>query len=136
MGAGRPGLTMSQVEVTKLQRAGTGLKQAGKVAIQTRDIVAQAETGDCSVLYLRSGEKLLVQEGLDQIERQKHASETQHEIVKLFKRRMRICKGQSMPVDEAFGAVWQETSAELKLDHEEQAKLFQELLDWTKRWLK
>ena len=126
----------SQVEVTQLQWAGQNLKRLGSVVVDANDIVARAETDSYSVLYLRSGEKLLVQEPLDEIERLALLTETQRQVMKRFKREIRECKASGMSIDQAFAALWEEISSKVKLSEGEQADLYQELLDWTKRWLK
>jgi len=127
---------MSQVEVTRLQWAGKNLKVLGPIVIQPDEIVAQAETDSHTVLYLRSGEKLLVQEPLEEIERLTLLTETQRQVLKRFKREMRDCKASGVPVSQAFAGLWEEISTEVKLSEGEQAELYRELLEWTKRWLK
>jgi hypothetical protein len=127
---------MSQVELTQLQWAGQNLKRIGPVTVETAEIVASAETDHYSVLYLRAGDKVLVKEGLDEIERLSQMKEAHREVVKRFKREIRECKAMGMSVDEAFAALWEELSTELRFDEGEQSRLYQELLDWTKRWLK
>ena len=127
---------MSQVELTQLQWAGQNLRKAGPFTIQTEEVVAQAETGHYCVLYLRSGEKVMVRESLAEIERLSVLSQTQRDIEKRFKREMRQCKTMGVPVDEAFSALWEDVSSGVKLPEAEQAELYQHLLDWTKRWLK
>jgi hypothetical protein len=127
---------MSQVEVTQLRWAGANLRRVGHVTVETEEIVAQLETDRYAVLYLRSGEKMLVQEALEEIERLSALTQTQREVIKRFKREMRECKAIGMSVDQAFAALWEEISTRVKLSESEQADLYQELLDWTKRWLK
>src|SRR4051812_28997709 len=120
---------MSHVELTQLQWAGRNLKRVGSVTIETQDIVARAQTDRYSVLYVSSGEKILVHETLEEIERLSLFNQTQKEVVKRFKRDMRECKATGMPVDQAFAAVWEEAAIHVKLPESEQAALYQELLD-------
>ena len=127
---------MSQVELTQLRWAGKNLKQVGTVIVQSDDIVARLESKHHSVLYLGSGEKILVQESLDEIDRLTAVPQTQRELLKRFKRDIRECKAMGMSVDQAFAALWEEISTRAKLSEEEQGALYQELLEWTKRWLK
>lgn len=122
--------------MTELRWAGKNLRRVGPFPLDTDEVLARAETDSYSVLYLRSGEKLLVQEGLQEIERLAHFNETQREVVKRFKREMRECKSMGMSVEQAFAGLWEEIATRVKLSEGEQATLYQELLDWTKRWLK
>ena len=112
---------MSQVELTQLQWAGKNLKKLGTIAVRTEEIVARAETSRYSVLYLRSGEKLLVQEALEEIEQRSQLSETHRELVKRFKRDMRECKAMGMSVNEAFAALWEPIAVELRCGEDEQS---------------
>ena len=127
---------MSEVELTQLEWAGHNLRRLGTRSFETAEIVARADTNHYSVLYLRSGEKVLVRETLAEIERMSMVSATQRDAIKRFKRQMRECKGSGMPVDQAFAVLWEELGTQLKLDEQEQASLYRTLLDWTKRWLK
>ena len=127
---------MSQVEVTQIQRAGASLRRVGPVTIDTDQIVARMELEQYAVLYLRSGEKLLVKEPLEEIERLRALTQTQRDVMKRFKREIRECKAIGMSVENAFAALWEEISIRARLSEGEQAELFQQLLAWTKRWLK
>ncbi len=125
-----------RLEMTQLHWAGQNLRRAGPVVIDAEQIVARAETDHYSVLYLRSGDKVLVRESLEEIERLELLTDTQREVLKRFKRDIRECKAMGMSVDQSFAALWEEISAEAQLPDEQLGKLYRELLDWTKRWLK
>ena len=56
---------MSRLELTQLHWAGLNLRQVGPVVVESDDIIARASTNRHSVLYLRSGEKVLVLESLE-----------------------------------------------------------------------
>lgn len=127
---------MSQIKVTKVRREGDCAVEMDRLSLDTEEVVARAATDRYSVLYLRSGEKLFVKEALEEIERMSLFTETQREIVKRFKREIRECKAVGMSVDQAFAGLWEEVAAEAALSESDQAQLYQELLDWTKRWLK
>jgi hypothetical protein len=125
-----------RLEMTQLQWAGKNLRRTGSICIDVDEIVARAETDHYSVLYLRSGEKVLVRESLAEIERLQHLTDTQREVLKRFKREMRECKAIGMSIDQSFAALWEEIATEVDLSVDDLPKLYRELLDWTKRWLK
>src|SRR5690349_6088640 len=126
----------SRLEMTRLQWAGKNLRRTGPVQIDLQDVVARVQSDHYSVLYLRSGEKILVRESLEEIERLRHLTETQREVLKRFKRDIRECKAMGMSVENSFAALWEEVATQVQLPEEELSKLYKELLDWTKRWLK
>src|ERR1041385_7097879 len=64
----RPQNSMAQVELTQLLWAGENLRGAGKTMVEMEDVVARAETDRYSVLYLRSGRKLFIEERLEEID--------------------------------------------------------------------
>ena len=80
---------MSQLELTQARGPGSQARHGDRLAIETDQIVARAETGRCSVLYLGSGEKVFVQEGLAEIERRIRCARTRAKVAKRFKREMR-----------------------------------------------
>ena len=127
---------MSQVELTQLQWAGSNLRRIGTITVETADIVARADLDRYSVLYLRSGQKVFVKEPVQEIERMAALTEAQRETIKRFKRDIRECKAMGISVDQAFAGLWEEIASRGEGSEAEQARLYQELLEWTKRWLK
>jgi hypothetical protein len=125
-----------RLELTQLCWAGKNLRRVGPILIETEQIVAQAETAHYSVLYLRCGNKVLVREGLGEINRLQHLTDTARTVLKRFKRDIRECKTMGMSIDQSFAALWEEIATEVELPEQELRQLYNELLDWTKRWLK
>jgi len=106
------------------------------VLVELDQVAAQAQTERYAVLYLRSGEKLLVEESLAEIQDAARFTELQRELRKRFKREIRDHKNAGISIDQAFAALWEEISAEVTLPESELARLYEDLLTWTKRWLK
>ena len=127
---------MGVLQLIQLERAGHNLRRLGPITIDPEAIVARAETDLYSVLYLRSGQKLIVQETLDEIDEAGLTAQRRRELTKRFKRELRECKAMRVPVDQAFAALWDDLSGRAALPEPELRGLYQELLDWTKRWLK
>lgn len=127
---------MCRVELTRLEWVGEDRRCASRVSVDLESVAAQAQTADCSVLYLRSGEKLFVQETLEEIERLRSLKQVHAELSKRCKREIRKRRSAGLSTNEAFACAWEEISAGAKLSEDELAALYQELLTWTKRWLK
>lgn len=127
---------MSQVEMTRVRRTRDGIRKAGTVRIDPQQILARAATDDYSVLYLSTGEKILVRERIEEVDRLKVAVEIEREVIKRFKREIRSCKAMGMRVDFAFATLWEEIVARGELSEDEAARVYRELIRWTKRWLK
>jgi hypothetical protein len=49
-----------------------------------------------------------------------------------FQRALRCCVRRGFSVEESFGMIWVETWEEISLSDQEQAELFDELLQWAK----
>lgn len=127
---------MSRIELTQVQRAGHNLRRIGSFVLDTREIVAHAQGPGYAVLYLRAGGKVFVQESLEEIDGMIRLTATERATVKRFKRSLRECKAMGVPVDQAFAALWEEVAAEANLSDSQQGSVYQELVSWTKRWLK
>jgi hypothetical protein len=127
---------MSRIELTQVQRAGHNLRGVGPIVIDTREIVARAQASSYAALYLRAGGKVFVRESLEEIDSMVRLTATERTLVKRFKRSLRECKAMGVPVDQAFAALWEEVAAEANLSDTQQGSVYQELVNWTKRWLK
>ena len=49
-----------------------------------------------------------------------------------FQRSLRCCVNRGFSVEESFGMIWVETWEEISLSEQEQAELYDELIDWAK----
>ena len=49
-----------------------------------------------------------------------------------FQRSLRCCVRRQFSVAECFGLIWLETLEEVPLSEDEQAELYEELIDWAK----
>jgi hypothetical protein len=127
---------MCRVELTRLKWLGQDWRCATRVRVDLEAVAAQAQTAECSVLYLRSGEKLFIQETLEEIERLRSLKQVHSELSKRCKREIRKRRSAGLSTNQAFASAWEEVSAEAKMSEDELATLYQELLTWTKRWLK
>lgn len=127
---------MSCIELTQVERAGANLRQVGPIVIDTRQIVARAQTPGYTALYLHPERKVFVKETLEEIEGLIQFTGTQRVLVKRFKRSIRESKAMGVPVDQAFAALWEEVVAEGNLTDAQLGDLYQALVNWTKRWLK
>lgn len=127
---------MSCIELTQVERAGSKLRQVGPLVIDPRQIVARVQTPVYTALYLRPERKLFVEETLEEIEGLIRLMGTQRTLAKRFKRSIRESKAMGIPVDQAFAALWEEIVAEGNLTDAQLGDIYQELVNWTKRWLK
>ncbi|MBI4662455.1 MAG: hypothetical protein HY735_26865 [Verrucomicrobia bacterium] len=50
-----------------------------------------------------------------------------------FQRALTKCVAKGFSVEECFGAVWEETLEQTELPESQQAKLYDQLIDWAKR---
>lgn len=62
------------------------------------------------------------------------ASSAQVRFRQQFKRSLKSCIRRDFSVAECFGTIWQETLEEISIPESEQRALYQELLQWAKRW--
>lgn len=127
---------MSCIELTQVERAGSNLRQVGLIVIDPQQIVARAQTPGYTALYLRPERKVFVEETLEEIEGLIRIMGTQRTLAKRFKRSIRESKAMGIPVDQAFAALWEEIVAEGNLTDAQLGDTYQELVNWTKRWLK
>jgi hypothetical protein len=108
----------------------------GPISVNSDEVAALAQTARYSVLYLRSGVKVLVEEPVAEIDRLRISAQRRRDITKRFKREMRECKAIRMPVDRAFAMAWEALTNRAGLTEAELAELYHSLLEWTRRWLK
>ena len=127
---------MRRAELTRLKAVGHDRCHASRVLVDLESVAAQAQSSHGSVLYLRSGEKLFVQETLEEIERLRSVRFGHAELIKRCKREIRKRRAAGLSTDQAFASAWEEVSAGANVSEDELAALYQEMLAWTKRWLK
>ena len=55
-----------------------------------------------------------------------------HKFRVRFQRSVQNCVRRGFSVEESFGVIWEETLEEIRLSEIEQARLYEELIEWAK----